>query len=94
MKKPPSPPCLPLIGHIPGFRRDVLGLIKRSVREYGDMIYFKLGPYPIYLINHPDSIVHVLKKMPRTTTRKPAASRSLWQLKVLQWSGTAAHGTW
>lgn len=62
MKKPPSPPCLPIIGHIPGFRRDVLGLIQRSVREYGDMVYFKLGPHPIYLINHPDDVIHVLKK--------------------------------
>ncbi len=60
--KPPSPPSLPLIGHIPAFRRDVLGLIIRSVREYGDVIRFKLGPHPIYLVNHPDAILHVLKK--------------------------------
>jgi cytochrome P450 len=60
--KPPSPPSLPLIGHIPAFRRDVLGLIVRSVREYGDVIRFKLGPHPIYLVNHPDAILHVLKK--------------------------------
>jgi enediyne biosynthesis protein E7 len=77
MKKPPSPPCLPLIGHIPGFRRDVLGLIKRSVREYGDMVYFKLGPYPIYLINHPDSIVHVLKKNAGNYDKETRSTRFL-----------------
>ncbi len=59
--KPPSPPCLPIIGHIPQFRRDVLGLIVRSVREYGDFVHFKLGPYPVYLVNHPDAIAHVLR---------------------------------
>ena len=60
--KPPSPPCLPLIGHIPAFRRDVLGLLTRSVQTYGDFIRFKLGPHPIYLVNHPDDITHILKK--------------------------------
>lgn len=60
--KPPSPPCLPLIGHIPAFRRDVLGLLTRSVQTYGDLIHFKLGPHPIYLVNHPDDITHILKK--------------------------------
>ena len=60
--KPPSPPSLPLIGHIPGFRRDVLGLLIRSVEEYGDHIRFKLGPHPVYVFNHPDDAYHVLKK--------------------------------
>ena len=60
--KPPSPPSLPLIGHIPGFQRDVLGLLIRSVKEYGDHLRFKLGPYPVYVFNHPDDVLHILKK--------------------------------
>lgn len=60
--KPPSPPCLPLIGHIPAFRRDVLGLLISSVQTHGDFIRFQLGPRPVYLVNHPKDITHVLKK--------------------------------
>ena len=62
MKKPPSPPKIPLLGHIPAFRRDVLGLLIRSVETYGDHILFKLGPHPVYLFNHPDDALHILKK--------------------------------
>ncbi len=29
-------------------------------REYGDLAYFKLGPQPVFLINHPDYIRDVL----------------------------------
>lgn len=59
--KPPTPPGLPLIGHIPEFRRDVLGLLIRSVKKYGDRVRFRLGPYPVYLFNHPDDVRHILK---------------------------------
>lgn len=75
--KPPSPPCFPFIGHIPEFRRDVLGLIIRSVREYGDMIYFKLGLYPVYLINHPDHIAHILKKNAANYDKETRSTRFL-----------------
>jgi cytochrome P450 len=60
--KPPSPSALPIFGHIPAFRRDPLGLIIRSIRSHGDIVRFRLGPRPIYLVNHPDAIHHVLKK--------------------------------
>ncbi len=59
---PPSPPALPFLGHLNQFRRDPLGLIVRSVRDHGDLVKFRLGPHKVYLINHPDAIVHVLKK--------------------------------
>ncbi len=26
----------------------------RMAREYGDLAHFRLGPYPVYLFNHPD----------------------------------------
>lgn len=75
--KPPSPPCFPLIGHIPAFRRDVLGLLVRSVRQYGDFIRFKLGPHPIYLVNHPDDILHVLKKNAANYDKETRSTRFL-----------------
>jgi len=61
MAKAPGPAAMPLIGHIPGFRRDVLGLLADGIRDYGDLVRFKLGPRGIFLVNHPDAIHHVLK---------------------------------
>ena len=75
--KPPSPPSLPLIGHIPGFRRDVLGLLIRSVEEYGDHIRFKLGPHPVYVFNHPDDAHHVLKKNASNYDKETRSTRFL-----------------
>ena len=75
--KPPSPPSLPLIGHIPGFRRDVLGLLIRSVEEYGDHIRFKLGPHPVYVFNHPDDAYHVLKKNASNYDKETRSTRFL-----------------
>jgi len=57
----PSPPATPLLGHIPAFRRDVLGLLVDSVREHGDFIRFRLGPRAVHLVNHPDAIHRVLR---------------------------------
>ena len=75
--KPPSPPSLPLIGHIPGFRRNVLGLLIRSVEEYGDHIRFKLGPHPVYVFNHPDDAHHVLKKNASNYDKETRSTRFL-----------------
>ena len=75
--KPPSPPSLPLIGHIPSFRRDVLGLLIRSVKEYGDHIRFKLGPHPVYVFNHPDDAYHVLKKNASNYDKETRSTRFL-----------------
>lgn len=59
--KPPSPPAVPFLGHIPQFRRDPLGLIIRSVRTHGDFVRFRLGPHSVYLVNHPEMVHHLLK---------------------------------
>jgi enediyne biosynthesis protein E7 len=69
-KPPPSPPAWPLIGHIPGFYSDVLGMISHSVQQYGDVLRFRLGTRPIYLVNHPDDIQHVLRSHARNYDKK------------------------
>ena len=49
-----------LSGNLPSFRRDMLAFFTRCAREYGDIIFFRLGPKRIYLLNHPDYIEQVL----------------------------------
>lgn len=80
MSKAPGPPCLPIVGHIPAFRRDVLGLLSRGVRDYGDLVRFKLGPREIYLVNHPDGIRQVLKGNARNYDKDTRSTRLLHDL--------------
>jgi cytochrome P450 len=57
---PPGPrPLLPTSNLI-AMRRDRCGFLTRLAREYGELVYFKLGQQPIFLLNHPDYIRDVL----------------------------------
>jgi cytochrome P450 len=49
-----------LIGNLLAFRRDVLGLLLESRRDFGDVVRFRLGSMIIHLISHPDHIKQVL----------------------------------
>ncbi len=90
--QPPSPPAWPIIGHIPAFYRDVLGLLLRSVHTHGDVLRFRLGTRPIYLINHPDAIQHVLRTHARNydkATRTTAYLRDVTGESLLTSNGEA-----
>jgi cytochrome P450 len=57
---PPGPrPLIPATNLI-AMNRDRCGFLTRLAREYGDLVYFKLGPQPVFLLNHPDYIRDVL----------------------------------
>ena len=89
---PPSPPSWPLLGHIPAFRRDVLGLLLRSVREHGDILRFRLGPRPVYLVNDPGAVHHVLRTHARNydkETRTSAFLRDITGESLLTSNGEA-----
>jgi cytochrome P450 len=74
----PGPPALPLVGHLPAFRRDVLGLLMEGARECGDVVRFRLGPRVVHLLNHPDHVHHVLV---RNAARYDKATRSTTFIK-------------
>jgi cytochrome P450 len=57
---PPSPPGHRLLGHLPEFRRDMLGFFTRCAREYGDVVAMHLGPRLVHLASHPDFVEQVL----------------------------------
>lgn len=57
---PPGPRGHFLVGSLPEYRRDPLDFYTRCAREYGDIVYFRLGPRRVYQLNHPDLIEHVL----------------------------------
>ena len=57
----PGPPGHRLLGHLPEFRRDVLGFMLASAARHGDVVRFRLGPQVVHLLNHPDYVRHVLQ---------------------------------
>ena len=49
-----------LVGSLPEFGRDLLGFLAGCAREYGDVVHFRLGRRPAYLLNRPDLVEQVL----------------------------------
>lgn len=81
--RPPGPQTrwwgLPLVGEI---KRDVLGFYERLRRDYGDVVYMRIGPYHEYSIFHPDAIRELLVTQARHFVRM---KRPLEVLR--QWNG-------
>jgi enediyne biosynthesis protein E7 len=68
------------VGNLRALRRDVLGLMLKSSREYGDVVRFHIGPFVVHLLNHPDHVEHVLQSHARNydkATRSSAKIRSI-----------------
>ena len=57
---PPGPKGRLLGGNFRAFRRNALSYLQEATREYGDVVYFKLGPQHAFFLNHPDYIKDVL----------------------------------
>lgn len=49
-------------GVLSEFKRDALGLLSRSVAEYGDIVRLRFGPVTAHIVNHPDYIQQVLSR--------------------------------
>src|SRR6516164_5249197 len=60
-KIPPGPRGHFLLGCLPDYARDTLGLMTRLARQCGDAVRFRLGTMPCYLFSNPDQIEEVLR---------------------------------
>ncbi|MGC2526575.1 MAG: cytochrome P450 [Candidatus Acidiferrum sp.] len=69
-----------LTGNLRAFRRDVLGLMLKSSREYGDVVRFRIGPFTVHLLNHPDHVEHVLQSHARNYDK---ATRSSAKIRLI-----------
>jgi len=59
LARPPGPK----LGFVEGFRtfrRDALGFLLQTARTYGDVAWFRVGPFDLYLLSHPDHVRDVL----------------------------------
>lgn len=59
--RPPGPKTRTPLGHLLAFRRDVVGFLTKIAEQYGDIVYFRVGPMGVVLLNHPDYIREVLQ---------------------------------
>jgi cytochrome P450 len=50
--------------------------LERAAREYGDVVYFKMGPQDVYFLNHPDYIKDVLVTRQQNFIKGRALQRS------------------
>ena len=81
--KPRGPRNLPLLGSLPAFRSRPIDFLMDAARNYGDLPYFRLGPYPAYLVNHPDFVRDILVTNQGNFTK----SRALQRAKILLGEG-------
>ena len=58
--RPPGPGNLFRRGELFSARRDPLGFLVSLAERYGDVAYFKGGPFEVYLLTHPDHTRDVL----------------------------------
>jgi cytochrome P450 len=59
--KVPGPSGAPLLGNSRALLKDNLGFVIKMAREYGDVVRYKMGPMPVYQVNHPDGVQHILQ---------------------------------
>jgi cytochrome P450 len=58
--RPPGPPGRFFTGHLADYRRERLNFFVRCARDYGDVAYFRFGPYRCYLVSDPQEIEKIL----------------------------------
>src|SRR5262245_44765959 len=72
---PPGPKNRPLWGNLWVFRRDPLSFL-RELSQYGNIVYFRLGPQSAYLMNHPEPVKEVLVNRAASFIKGRALQRS------------------
>jgi cytochrome P450 len=78
-----GPRNLPVVGNLPAFRAKPIQFLMKVARQYGDLPYFRLGPYPVYLVNHPDLVREVFVTQQANFTK----SRALQRARILLGEG-------
>jgi len=73
---PPSARTRPLLGDLLAFRRDRLGFLTRLAQEQGDIARFRIGPYRVWQLTHPDLVHEVLVTHAERFRKGPVLQRA------------------
>ncbi len=75
-RKPPAGPRgYPILGVLPMLRRDTLGFLQRTAREFGDLVPLPILMSTAFLLNHPSHVEHVLQTNYRNYRKAPMIDR-------------------
>ncbi len=72
----PAVRSVPLLGDLLAFRRDRLGFLTRLAREQGDVARFRIGPYRVWQLAHPDLVHDVLVTHAQRFRKGPVLQRA------------------
>ncbi len=67
---------VPLVGDLLAFRRDRLVFLTRLAREQGDVARFRIGPYRVWQLAHPDLVHDVLVTHAERFRKGPVLQRA------------------
>ncbi|MEJ2262750.1 MAG: cytochrome P450 [Anaerolineales bacterium] len=68
-RTPPGPSGRDLLNDLRDLQNNPLSVLLRSTRKYGDFVRLTIGPWNIYLVNHPEHIQQVLQSNNRNYTK-------------------------
>jgi len=75
--KIPSPPGVPLLGHLPQMRRDMPGFLLETARRYGPVCSFRLGPSTMILVVDPALVHEMLVKRAAEFRKSPRTGKMI-----------------
>lgn len=74
---PPGPKSHFLIGNLWDINQDPIKFFTQCARSYGDVVRWHFGPFPAYLVNHPDLVEQVLVTQYRNFVKSSVYRRGL-----------------
>ncbi|MBL9204731.1 MAG: cytochrome P450 [Opitutaceae bacterium] len=75
VRRAPSPPGSPVVGHARAFQRDPLGFLQAAAQACGPVARLKLGPMTYHLVSDPALIAEVLQVRASNYLRDTRSSR-------------------
>jgi cytochrome P450 len=70
VNEPPGPAGFLPLRTLFALYRNPLNALQSLARDYGDMVVFRIGFQPVYLMNHPDLVEEVLLKYGRISSKR------------------------
>ena len=71
---PPGPAGVPLLGSFLDVHRNVLEMLERGLREHGDTIRYRMGPFDFVVVHRPEDIRTVLLERVDDFPKSPSYS--------------------
>ena len=69
--RPPGPRGVPILGVLPALRRNPTAVFMSAARQFGDVVYLKIGSRRGFLITNPADVRHVLQDNARNYHKSP-----------------------